>query len=104
MTDNVIKLPGSDPTSTMLGPDLMGQSVILDGRLIPNLHAHDRGKTIEFVLDGRMAYEFPREWAWLAGLFAANAMAIGAGFPSINGKRCEHFGPQVSQIVLGDPA
>lgn len=101
MSDNVVQLPGTDVVGDMLGPKFSGHSVIIDGRLIPDLHAYDRGESIEFVLDGRLAFEFPREWAFLAAAFAANAMAIGAGFPSLNGRRCEHFASQVGALPEG---
>lgn len=65
----------------MTGPAMIGNSVIIEGHRIPNMVMIDRGAMIEFVLDGRMAWDFPREWAYYAASFAATAMAIGAGHP-----------------------
>ncbi len=79
--DNVIELPATKHAcDTLAGPDRGGCSVIVDGRAIPNMHMYDNGDTIDFILDERLAFEFPREWAYLAASFAANAMAIGAGY------------------------
>lgn len=87
----------------MRGPERMGCDVILDERVIPNLHMHDRGDTIEFILDGRLAYEFPKEWAYLAAAFAANAMAIGAGYPFLGAEtRDRPFAPKCYRIDLGE--
>ena len=78
MTDNITNLH-KDPVPAMIGPKRSGHDVIIDGHAIPNMRLHDRGDRIEFVLDDRYSYEFPREWAYLAADFAAIAMAIGAG-------------------------
>lgn len=92
MSDNVFNLPPQeDPTNSLIGPQRLGNELIVEGRLIPNIHVHDNGDTIDFVLDGRMSYEFPREWAYMAAIFASNAMAVGAGFPSIAGERMQEF-------------
>jgi len=87
MTDNVTDFPGSkrDLIAEMLGPVFSGRNVIIDGRHIPNVAMIDHGAEIEFILDGRLSYSFPRDIAWLAMAFAANAMAIGAGYPSASG-------------------
>lgn len=98
MTDNVVHLPGPDSVPSLFGPERSGHSVIIDGRVVPNLHAYDRGDTVDFVLDERMAFEFPRELAYLAASFAAEAMAIGAGFPSFRGERMRGFASPCSGI------
>jgi hypothetical protein len=56
----------------------------------------DRGETIEFVLDDRLAFIFPRDIAPLAANFAAQAMAIGAGHPSLSA-------PHGSSLPYGTP-
>lgn len=81
----ILEFPKIDPTSSMKGPEREGCDVLVDGRHVPNMHMRDHGDTIEFVLDGRFSYTFPREWALLAASFAAQAMAIGAGHLSLSG-------------------
>lgn len=83
MTDNVTQLPQPpkrDLIAEMKGPENSGNAVIIDGRCIPNCVMYDRGGEIEFVLDNRLAFSFPREQAWNAAYFAFVAMALGAGF------------------------
>lgn len=103
MTNNVTEFPSSsqrDLVAEMKGPQQSGHSVIIDGRLVPNLVMFDRGETIEFVLDGRFIYGFPRDLAWLAASFAFSAMAIGAGFahPAHMHFTQRPFASEVSQI------
>ena len=82
-----------------------GYDVFWEGRLVPKIHAYDRGDTIEFVLDGRLGWEFPREIAFLALGFAANAMAIGAGYAHFGAdKKIEAFAPRVIGINSGEVA
>ncbi len=78
--DRIVNFPQRDLIAEMTGPQQTGCSVIIDGRLVPNMVMHDRGDVIEFVLDGRMCWPFPREIAWQAASFAFAAMAVGAGF------------------------
>jgi hypothetical protein len=86
---NFPKEPTRDLIAEMKGPQSSGNAVIIEGRLIPNLVMFDRGHEIEFVLDHRLAFGFPRDQAWNAAAFAASAMAIGAGFPHYSGGK--HF-------------
>jgi hypothetical protein len=78
--DNVTRLH-KDPVPDMIGPKPIGNSVIVEGHIIPNMTMIDRGDIVEFVIDNRMGFEFPRECAYTAACFAATAMAIGAGHP-----------------------
>lgn len=81
MADNVTGFPPKrDLIAEMTGPRQIGCAVIIDGRLVPNMLMNDFGDEIEFVLDGRLSWSFPREVAWNAASFAFSAMAIGAGF------------------------
>lgn len=83
MSENVTefpKAPTRDLVEKMKGPECSGNAVFIDGRCIPNCVMYDRGDEIEFVLDHRLAFGFPREQAWNAAAFAFAAMAIGAGF------------------------
>ncbi len=85
----------------IFGPTCSGHSVFWEGRLVPHLHAYDRGDKIEFLLDGRMSWEFPRSEAFNALSFMANAMAVGAGYPCFTAdKKREGFAPQVFGVAL----
>lgn len=104
MSDNITNLH-KDPVPNMIGPKISGHSVIIDGRAIPNMTLRDNGDRIEFVLDNRYSYEFPREWAYLAAAFAAEAMAIGAGHSHISQPHnsSKAFAPQCIGIeIIGD--
>lgn len=106
MSENITKLP--DPMekiiSGMTGPQRGGSDVIIDGRRIPGLAMYDRGKEIEFILDGRYSFTFPRDWAYLAASFASASMAIGAGHPSASAphKSTMAFAPQCVDIATFD--
>lgn len=83
--NNVVNFPGgSDRIAEMKGPERGGHDVFIEGRLVPNIHMYDKGETIEFVLDGRLCFIFGRDEAVHAMTFAAHAMAIGAGHPSLS--------------------
>lgn len=100
MTD-VLKFPEQLGPPDMRGPVRFGSSVIIDGRHIPKIHMHDKGETIELILDERLCYEFPKEWAYHAASFAANAMAIGAGYAFFGAEsRDRPFAPQCFQMIL----
>lgn len=81
--------PKRDLIAEMKGPETGGNAVILEGKLIPHVMMFDRGDEIEFVLDNRLGFGFPRELAHQAACFAASAMAIAAGFPHFSGGK--HF-------------
>lgn len=83
----------------MKGPQTYGNAVIVDGRLVPDLTMVDHGELIEFCLDNRMSWEFPREIAAHVASFAANTMAIGAGFPCFHAEqKPAHFATPCSRI------
>lgn len=95
---NVVQFPpqNSDRIEEMKGPEQSGNDVFIEGRLVPNVRMYDRGETIEFVLDGRLCFPFPRDIAVHAMCFAAHAMAIGAGHPSLSA-------PHGSSLPYGTP-
>lgn len=99
---NVTDFPKRDLIAEMTGPVNTGCSVMIDGRVIPNLVMYDKGDEIEFVLDHRLAFIFPRDVAWLAASFAFSAMAFGAGFagPSAMHFTQRAFAPQA--MALGE--
>lgn len=91
--------PQPNVFDSMKGPERSGQSVIIDGRAVPNLHMRENGEEVIFVLDERLAFGFPREWAFLAAAFAANAMAIGAGYSHVCGETKDRsFAPRCGPI------
>lgn len=82
---NVVRFPaGPDRIEEMKGPGRTGNDVFIEGRVVPNVYMRDCGETIEFVLDNRLCFIFPRDSAVHAMCFAAHAMAIGAGHPSLS--------------------
>lgn len=91
--------------AAMTGPARGGNHVIIDGRIVPNLWMRDAGAHIEFVLDNRVMFRFPREWAYLAASFAFDAMAVGAGFGGPGGlhESARAFGVECSKIESEDP-
>lgn len=86
--------------AAMTGPARGGNHVIIDGRLVPDLAMRDDGAHIEFVLDSRIMFRFPREWAFLAASFAFHAMAIGAGFGGPGGlhESARPFGVECQKV------
>lgn len=101
MTDKVVSLPPQPGPPNVKGPSRAGFAVIVDGRKIPNMHMLEEGDEICFVLDSRLAFPFPRELAHQAAAFAANAMAIGAGYAFLGAEAKEHpFAPQCFAIDL----
>lgn len=105
---NVMSIPSAPDVdaliTAMTGPERGGNHVIVDGRLVPNLAMRDAGAQIEFVLDSRVMFSFPREWAYLAASFAFHAMAIGAGFGGPGGlhESARAFGVECSKIEAED--
>lgn len=97
---NVTELPSQpDMAGQMKGPKSVHHAVIVDGRVIPNLGMVEHGQEVEFILDGRFSYSFPREFALLAAAFAAQSQAIGAGYPHLNAASRERpFAPQAMQM------
>jgi hypothetical protein len=97
---NIEQFPNKDMVAGMVGPARTGCAVIIDGRVIPNMVMYDKGAIIEFVIDGRLSFDIPRESAYTAASFAAAAMAIGAGFahPSAMHFTQRPFAPQVMQL------
>jgi hypothetical protein len=97
MMSNVTDLPNKkDPIKDLTGCVQPGTSVFVEGRVVPNMTMIDRGEDIEFILDHRLAFIFPRDIAPHAACFAAHAMAIGAGHPSLSS-------PHGSSLPYGTP-
>jgi hypothetical protein len=94
--------PKRDLIAEMKGPETGGNAVIMEGRVIPHVMMFDRGDEIEFVLDNRLGFGFPRDMAHQAAAFAAAAMAIGAGFPHYSGKHFTQREYAPTAVCLGD--
>lgn len=100
MSDNVKSL--REPNS-IIGAYSADNSVVIDGHAIPKIRCIEQGDHIEFILDRRFGFIFPKEWAYLAASFAAQAMAIGAGYSNLGAKDKNHpFAPQVMMNLLED--
>lgn len=98
---DILEFPKREGPPDMRGPVRQGCSVIIDGRLVPNMHMHDMGDEIDLILDGRLSFPFPRELAYQAASFAANAMAIGAGYAYLGSETKDRpFAPECHGIIL----
>lgn len=102
MTDEtVVQFPEREGPPDLNGPIRQGCHVIVNGRMIPNLHMYEDGDETVFVLDSRLAFGFPKEIAHQAAAFAANAMAIGAGYSYLGAETKDRpFAPQCFGIEL----
>lgn len=107
--DNVTTLGADDKrrseseslVQSMFGAEQSGSILIVDGRAIPDITIREEGDEICFVLDQRLAFNFPRELAHQAAAFAANAMAIGAGYPWLGAdSKTQPFAPRCACIEL----
>lgn len=85
----------------MVGPVSSDPQVIIEGRAIPRLTMRDEGDEICIILDSRLAFPFPRSLAYQAASLAANALAIGAGFPFAGAdEKCGAFAPKAAAVDL----
>jgi hypothetical protein len=98
MPNDLTTLPKLDAPS-IVGPIRQGTDVIIEGRAIPRMHCFEREHETEIILDGRLSFTFPREWAYLAACMAANAMAVGAGYSSLSAESKDRpFAPRCVQL------
>lgn len=84
MADNVTNLPRRDLIAEMTGPENNGNALVMQGHVVPGIAMYDRGDEIEFVIDHRASFGFPRAQAWDAAAFAFAAMAFGARCDPLN--------------------
>lgn len=115
MDDNVVNLGADEKLRqeadeyyrSLFGPKRAGFDLFVEGRCIPKITICEEGDEVCFVLDGRFGFNFPKDWAGQAAAFAANAMAIGAGYAHLSSESKERpFAPQVMEIssdTLGSP-
>lgn len=75
----IVDFPTRDLIKEMTGPATPGCAVIIEGFVIPHIMMVDCGETIEFIVDNRICFPFPREHAYQAANFAAVAMSVAAG-------------------------
>lgn len=90
MTDNVTDFPQTqkrDLIAEMTGPENLGTALVIEGREVPGIAMFNRGDEIEFVIDHRVAFGFPKDQAWNAAAFAFAAMSYGAGCDPLNFER-----------------
>lgn len=104
MADNVTTLPSRDLIAETRGAELIGNCVKIQGREVPGIVMFDRGDEIEFVVDHRVAFGFPRTQAWDAAAFAFAAMAFGAGCDPLNFEPRPFAKKVVSFGGVDDPA
>lgn len=99
MTNVVQMPPREEPPEFIFGP-FSENRVMIEGRVIPNLTAHDNGDgTIDLVVDHRFSAPFPKDQAYAAAWLLANAMAVGAGYSCLSSETKERpFAPKGMQI------
>lgn len=97
----VLEFPSQATPEFIFGP-FTENRVVIDGRNIPKLSGRKIGDDqVELVVDGRFSATFKTESAYQAAWLIANAMAIGAGYPSMNAdSKDQPFAPKV--FMLGD--
>lgn len=85
--------------SSLFGPPVTGNRLVVEGRSIPKVVVHQRGDKVEFVLDGRFSCIVPEEYAHPVAFLLANAIAIGEGYPSANAEdKSRPFAPKLMQL------
>ena len=84
----------------LVGPFPSEFKVVIEGKMVPHLtgYAYSDG-VIGLTLDNRMGYEFPSaDDAYTAARAIADAMAIGAGFPSFVAADKWPYGSSMTQL------
>jgi hypothetical protein len=97
---NVVNLTEPrDPYGFMVGP-FEYHRVIVEGRAIPNLTAHRDGPgQIALVIDHRFSVTVPADLGESVAWLIANAMAIAAGYPSMNAETKDRpFAPRCAEL------
>ena len=99
----VVNFPEQEGPPDIRGPERGGRDVLIEGRIVPRLHMYEYPSYVEFILDGRLSYTFPKEIAHHAAHFAATAMAIGAGYSFFHGTTTDRpFAPECHRIEFGE--
>lgn len=80
---SVTNLHANEPPALLIGP-FEAYRVVIDDRVIPRLTGRKMGDRVELVVDGRFGATFREEDAHQVAWLIAQAMAIGAGYPSLN--------------------
>lgn len=82
----------------LIGPFECWQ-VVIDGRAIPNMTARRTGDQVVISLDNRLTIAVPADIAYQVAAFAANAMAIGAGYSHLGAETRERpFAPRAAKL------
>lgn len=85
------------------GPRSIAFPVVVRGRLIPRLTMIKCAKHVDLILDGRLCYEIPTECWQVVAAAMANALAIGAGYPSANAEtKNRPFAPRIAEIIIDE--
>ena len=77
----VVKFPENPAVECLVGP-FSEYRVVVEGRMIPNLTGFKEGDKTWLGVDGRFAYGVPHEHAYGVACLVAQALAVGAGYPS----------------------
>lgn len=95
-TDNITQL--HQEPQWIIGP-FETYHVVINGRLIPNLTARRRGEKTSITVDGRITITVPNETAYQVAAFAADVLAIGAGYSHAGAESKDRpFAPRVAEI------
>lgn len=98
--DNIVTLPEKKKLEWIVGP-FEEWRVVIDGRMIPKLTAYRQTDgRVTLSLDHRFIIDLPDEGlAYQVAAFAANAMAIGKGYPWSGAEsKQQPFAPQAHAI------
>jgi hypothetical protein len=100
--EKIVEFPRETPPPLLVGP-FKEWRVIVQGRVIPKLtgYKYEDGR-VSLTLDHRIGADFPNEEiASQAAWMIANAMAIGAGYPSMMAdSKDAPFAPKGCEIKL----
>lgn len=97
MSREVVMEPGED---WIVGPFPASFQVVLDGKMVPNvtIYVYSDG-VFDVSLDHRLGYQFTnRDDAYTAVRAIADAMAMGAGFPSFAAADRWPYGVQMTKL------
>lgn len=98
MSENIVKIKEAP---SIIGCEKVGCSVVVEGREIPYMTCMDLGEQMQIILADRFGYTFPKEYIYDIVHFAAQAMAIGMGYPWLGAPNKDRpFAPQVMQIEI----
>lgn len=99
MMSKITKFKKKTKGPSIVGVDVAGSSIFMQGRKIPKMRCIERDTCVEIILDDRFGYSFDKDVVWDAVNFAAQAMAIGMGYSDITAKTKDMpFAPEVVSL------